>query len=153
MSKQLFYLSFFLYFGFLSCNSSKVITGEVNYLNATEAGTLLVSAAGYGQSKPDAIANAQTNAFNNLIFRGIPGSQYQLPMVQDESKARKEHGKYFSNLLEQGGYKPFMMLSEEQTGYSVSRKGQKNITVMVKINVDALRRDMEQKGVVRKFGL
>lgn len=151
MSKQLFFTC--LVALFISCNSSKTITGEVNYLTQTEPGTLLVSAAGYGKSKPDAIANAQESAVDNLLFRGIPGSQYHLPMVQNEREARSKHGGYFKNLLEQGGYKSFMMLSEEQTGFSPARKNQKNITVKVKINVDALRRDMEQQGVVRKFGL
>jgi hypothetical protein len=153
MSKQLFFASLLFLPYFFACNSSKVLTGEVNYLNTTEPGTLLVSAAGYGSTKAEAVANAQSNAFNNLIFRGIPGSQYHLPMVQNEDVARKEHGNYFVSLLEQGGYKPFMMLSEELGGFSPNGKSKKSISVKVKMNVDALRRDMEQKGVVRKFGL
>ncbi len=136
-----------------SCNSSKMSTGEVNYLSSSEQGTLLVSAAGYGASKAAAIANAEAAAFKNLIFRGIPGSQYHLPMVPDEASARKHHGSYFTKLLDGSGYKSFLMLSEEMSAFSPARKNQKNILMKVKINVDALRRDMEQNGVVRKFGL
>lgn len=136
-----------------SCNSSKISTGEVNYISSSEKGTIMVSAAGYGKSKPDAINNAETSAFKNLIFRGIPGSQYQLPIVPNEAEARKQHNTYFENLLANGKYKSFMMLSEELSAFSPANKNQKNILMKVKINVDALRRDMEQQGVVRKFGL
>lgn len=137
----------------VSCNTSKISTGEVNYLSNTEQGTLLVSAAGYGASKASAIANAEAAAFKNLIFRGIPGSQYHLPMVPDETSARKQHGGYFTKLLDGSGYKTFMMLSEEMSAFSPARKNQKNMLIKVKINVDALRKDMEENGVIRKFGL
>jgi hypothetical protein len=154
MAKQLlWHLNAFILLLLTSCNSSRINTGEVNYLAPSEKGTILVSAAGYGTSKPDAIGNAESNAFNNLIFRGIPGSQHQLPMVQNEGEVRKQHSTYFSNLLDSGGYKTFMMTSEEQSGFVAARKNQKNILIKVKINVDALRRDMEQQGVIRKFGL
>jgi len=46
-----------------------------------------------------------------------------------------------------------MMLSEAQSAYAAGRKGRKNITQRVKINVDALRRDLETNGITRKFGL
>jgi hypothetical protein len=135
-----------------ACNSAKTISGEVNFIAAPEPGTVMVSAGGYGPTKPLAIQNAEANAFNTLIFKGIPGSQQQLPMVSDELNSRKKQAAYFDALLS-GGYKPFLMLSESQSDYAAGRKGRKNISQRVKINVDALRRDMEQHGVTRKFGL
>ncbi|MEK7253209.1 MAG: hypothetical protein AAB316_00560 [Bacteroidota bacterium] len=142
---------FFFFLLFSQCNSSKTLTGEVNYLTDSELGTVLVSAAGYGASKSQAVSNAETNAFNTLIFNGIPGSQYRLPMVEASEKGK--HKTYFYRLLDEQGYKSFLMLSEPQTAFSGGRKNQKNILVKVKINVDGLRRDMEQAQVVRKFGL
>lgn len=136
----------------ISCNSAKTVSGEVNYLATPEPGTVMVSAAGYGPSKSAAMQNAESNAFNSLIFRGIPGSQQQLPMIANEAAARKTHGAYLEKLLG-GGYKAFMLLSTPQSDYAAARNGRKNLTQQVKINVDALRRDMEQHGVVRKFGL
>ena len=142
----------FAFSAFASCNSAKTISGEVNFIASPEPGTVMVSSGGYGPTKPLATINAESNAFSTLIFRGIPGSQQQLPMIADEGSARKQHSAYFEQLLK-GGYKPFMMLSEQQSAYAAGRNRRKNLTQRVKINVDALRRDMEQSGVVRKFGL
>ena len=135
-----------------ACNSARTISGEVNFIASPEPGTVLVSAGGYGPTKPQAILNAEANAFNTLIFKGIPGSQQQLPMVPDEAASRKKNAAFFDQFLN-GGYKPFMMLSESQSSYAAGRKNRNNITQRVKINVDALRRELEQRGVVRKFGL
>jgi hypothetical protein len=148
-STALFSLTLLL---FTACNSAKTISGEVNFIASPEPGTVMVSVGGYGPSKPQAIRNAEANAFSTLIFKGIPGSQQQLPMVPDEKTSRQQHGDYLEQFFN-GGYKPFMMLSESQSAYAAGRKGRKNITQRVKINVDALRRELEQRGIVRKFGL
>lgn len=140
-----------LLLGVAACNSNKTITGEVNFLNATEPGTLYVSAGGYGLTRPEAIANAERNAFNCLIFRGVPGSQYRLPLVSDERAARKAHGRYFEQLLEGDGYRSFLMSSEIRSDFQ-ARLHRNNLTAAVKINVDALRRDMENQNVIRKLG-
>lgn len=137
---------------FTACNSARTISGEVNFIAAPEPGTVLVSAGGYGPTKPQSISNAEANAFSTLIFKGLPGSQQQLPMLPDESASRKKHSEYFDQFFK-GGYKPFMMLSESQSAYAAGRRGRNNITQRVKINVDALRREFEQRGITRKFGL
>lgn len=154
MKQITFFYPVILFFSLfsISCNSAKTVSGEVNYLASPEPGTVIVSAAGYGPSKEAAIQNAESNAFNSLLFRGIPGSQQQLPMIADEAAARKVHSTYLDKLLG-GGYKAFMLLSTPQSAFAAAHNGRKNITQQVKINVDALRRDMEQHGVVRKFGL
>lgn len=136
----------------VACNSARTISGEVNFISSPEPGTVLLSAGGYGPTKPQAISNAEANAFSTLIFKGIPGSQQQLPMLPDETASRKKHSAYFDQFFK-GGYKPFMMLSESQSSYAAGRKGRKNISQRVKINVDALRREFENRGITRKFGL
>jgi hypothetical protein len=153
MKSRITLLPFAIYLLILGCTAKKVYSGEVNYLSATEPGTLFVSAAGYGETKANAIGNAEVNAFNTLIFKGVPGSQHHMPMLKDEAAARSEFKSYFDNLLYKNGYKAFMMLSEAKTDYQLTGRNQKNILVDVKINVAALRREMEQHGVLRKFGL
>lgn len=133
-------------------SQSDKLTGETNFIAAPEPGTLLVSSVGYGKSKNAALENAEINAFENLIFRGIPGSQHHLPMLPDAAATRKKHAAYFQNLLEKQGYKTFLMQSEIHQKLG-KRNGSRNLTARIKINVDALRRDFEAKQVVRKFGL
>lgn len=135
-----------------SCSSPKTITGEVNYLGSKETGTIDVNAAGYGRTKKEATENAERNAFHNLLFKGIPGSQYALPLVPDGENAQKLHKKYFNDLLTQDGYKRFMMTSSLQSGFKPISKGQENVTNQIRIDVTSLRRDLESNHIIRKFG-
>ena len=135
----------------LACASKK--TGETTYAGTSESGTIILNASGYGLLKATAIENAEMNAFNNLIFRGIPGSQYQLPMIENEQKAKSEHAEYFDKLLVQKKYKAFLLSTVSESDLNLNLSKQKTISVGLKINVNALRRDMEQNGVLRKFGM
>jgi hypothetical protein len=135
-----------------ACSSPKTITGEVNFVASPEVGTLQLSAAGYGRTKKEAIENAERNAFYNLLFKGIPGSQYNLPLVPEPATAQKTHKKYFNQLLEEGRYKQFMMGSDLQTGFAPIRRGSENAKNLVKIDVTGLRRDLESNQIIRKFG-
>lgn len=145
------YLTLIITF-FSACASSKK-TGETTFGGNSEVGTILLNTAGYGTLKANAIESAEINAFNNLIFRGIPGSQYQLPMVENEQKTKKEHSAYFDELLKNKKYKAFLLSTANASDLNINLSRQKTISINVKINVNALRRDMEQNGVIRKFGM
>ena len=135
-----------------ACVSAKK-TGETLYAGNSESGTILLKSSGYGVLKGAAIQNAEINAFNNLIFRGIPGSQYSLPMIENEQQAKSDFKNYFTNLYEQKRYKAFLLSTASETDLSLNLSREKTISIETKINVNALRRDMEQNGVIRKFGL
>lgn len=137
---------------FLACSSPKTITGEVNYAGNSEPGTLLLNTAGYGRTKKEAIINAEKNAIYNVLFKGIPGTQYALPLVADGESVLKKQKKYFDLLLDGEGYKRFMMLSDQQTGFVPMTSGSENIQNRVKIDVTSLRRDLETNQIIRKFG-
>ncbi len=147
--KLIYFLATCLLF---ACVSPKK-TGESLYAGSSESGTILLKSSGYGILKGSAIQNAEINAFNNLIFRGIPGSQYSLPMIENEQQAKSEHKDYFNNLYEQKRYKSFLLSTASESDLNINLSSQKTITIETKINVNALRRDMEQNGVIRKFGL
>jgi hypothetical protein len=136
----------------MACNSPKTITGEVSYAGSKEPGTISLSVAGYGRTKKEAIENAERNAFYNLLFKGIPGSQYALPMVPGGADAQPKHKKYFDNLLEQKGYKLFMMSSDLQSDFQPIKRASENVMNLVKIDVTSLRRDLESNQIIRKLG-
>lgn len=135
-----------------ACSAPKTITGEVNFVASPEPGTLHLSAAGYGRTKKEAIENSERNAFYNLLFKGIPGSQYSLPMVPNAADAQKTHQKYFTQFLDGGGYKRFMMGSDLQTGFEPIRRASENVKNLVKIDVTSLRRELEASQIIRKLG-
>ena len=57
----------------------------------------------------------------------------------------------FSNFFDKGFYKTFFILSQE-SNISKNIRGNKQLDIIMKININALRRDLEQNGVIRKFG-
>jgi hypothetical protein len=123
----------------------------VNFLNKEEQGTITLKSTGYGKNQKQAVEDAQLNAFKVLLFKGVPGSELNLPMVENENEARSRHDEYFNKLLDQGNYKSFMMSSTESSNL-IKMRGTKKINVDVKINYNSLRKNLEQNQVIRKFG-
>lgn len=137
--------------GLIGCKTNYQTIG-INYLSG-DASTLTLRCEGIGKDKYESIANAEKNAIEALLFRGIPDSQQKDPLVLvTESDAKKNNKKYFDQLLGDKRYKTFI-ISSIQTIEPQNDKGRnKKNTVDVRINLRALRNDLEQEGVIRKFG-
>lgn len=117
---------------------------------ATETGTILVHATGYGNTEYNATVNAEKAAFNTLLFKGVPGSQYYLPLVEKEAESMEAHKDFYKNFFDNGGYKSFVVSTNSSPLVKV--KGNKKIESDIKINVLSLRTNLEQNNIIRKFG-
>lgn len=126
---------------------NKRYTAEVEMLYK-ETGAIAVKSVGYGNNRVNATADAQKNAFQVILFRGLPDNS---PLVENEGVAKVKSRDYFYEFFEKAQYKTFMMSSTESSNL-ISIKGGYKISVDVKINLNALRKDLEQNQVVRKFG-
>jgi hypothetical protein len=115
-------------------------------------GTIIVDSDGYGKSKQSAIDDAQFRAFEIILFRGIPGTDLNRPLIENEGEARATFGKYFSDLKAKR-YKTFITNTSVTSEFVKKSKKAKNISVQTEINYKALRTDLEQNQVIRKFGL
>jgi hypothetical protein len=145
-------LSFLICTVFILWSCSPKLTGESTLAGTSEQGTILLQSQGYGNTKANALENAEINAFNNVVFKGIPGSAYRVPLIDNEQNAKQTHNDYFQQLFSEKKYKAFLLSSSAQSDFKLKTSGQSNLTSLVKIDVQALRKDMEQKGVIRKFG-
>lgn len=120
---------------------------------AEQDGTVTVRSTGYGKNKGEAIDAAERNAIELLLFRGVPGSQQAMPLVSiDESSARSRYKRYFEELLDEERHKTFILSSVPVSNFVKHDQTRRNITVDVRINLPALRSDLETQGVIRKFG-
>lgn len=138
--------------GLHSCSPKlQTYSGEVNFLYNEAQGTIAVKSTGFGKNQTQAVSDAQINAFKVFLFKGLPGTELKVPLIEDESDAKSKHSDYFKKFFEQGNYKTFMMSSTESSNL-VKMKGTKKITVDVKINYNSLRKDLEQNQLIRKFG-
>jgi hypothetical protein len=148
-------LGIMIIMGLFSCspkiqpNSS--YSREVNFLFNEEQGTMVVQTTGYGKNQSEAVEDAQVNAIKVLLFKGLPGTELNVPLIENENDANSKYRDYFQNLFQQGNYIKFIMSSTESAN-PIIKGGNKTITLAVKINYNSLRKDLEQNQVIRKFG-
>ena len=138
--------------GLHSCSPKlQPYSAEVNFLYKEATGTIAVKSTGFGKNQTDAVSDAQQNAFKVILFKGLPGTELNVPLIENENDAKSKHSDYFKKFFEQGNNKTFMMSSTESSNL-IKMKGTKKITVDVKINYNSLRKDLEQNQLIRKFG-
>lgn len=117
--------------------------------------TITMRATATGKSEQETLNNAEQNAVDVILFRGVPESTQKMPLVgSNESAAMMENNPYFTEFYDGGRYKSFIVSAVPVGGFTKLKGKGKNFqtTAEVKINFVNLRRDLEQGGVVRKFG-
>lgn len=127
---------------------------RVNFLSDGQDGTLSLRVIAYGKKAKEAAINAEQSAIKSILFRGISGSnQVEKPLVGiDEEKVRKEHKKYFKVFFEEQRYSSFILSNISVTGFAKDITKRKCVTIDIKVNLQALRSDLEQHNVIRKLG-
>ncbi|MEE9409054.1 MAG: hypothetical protein V3V28_13380 [Polaribacter sp.] len=154
-----------------SCGSKKQVaffpTSEVTYQDYS-GDILTLRVLGYGANENSAIEDAQRRAMETLFFRGIPNSSISKPLIgYNENELKQSNNSYFQEFF---GYKRFLTFISETSFIGGQKqkviatklnkkKGPKEdmvdalvVAVDVLINVKPLRKDLEQKNVIRKFG-
>jgi hypothetical protein len=147
------FLGFFLIVLVLISCSPKIrpYTGEVNFIYKDVQGTIALKSKGYGKNQLNAVTDAQKNAFRVILFKGIPGTELNIPLIDNENEAINKNPDYFKKFFDDEKYKSFIISSTESSNL-VKLKGTNSIFVDVKINYNSLRKDLEQYQVIRKFG-
>lgn len=140
--------------GYARQPNTALYSGYVKYEPGAAPGMITVISTGFGKKKTGSIKDSFKEAFRALLFRGIPGSQYELPMIPDEH-AQKDHPA-LKALFEEG----YMSFVSENILQSEEKKAQRKdgikgimTTQKITINCEALRRHLEQNNVIRKFGI
>lgn len=124
-------------------------------------GNILVKVYTYAKKKEDAILQAGKNAVHGILFKGvaaknnstvrIPG---QKPIISD-SGAQKEHQKYFSSFFKDDGkYQLFVQLVNNgvpDIGDVIKIGKEYKVGVKVLVAKDALRKEMENAGIIRSL--
>lgn len=154
---------------FAKCKTPQVSyfpNAELEYLN-TEGDQLTIRMLGYGIDEQAAIFDAQTNAFDNLFFRGIPNSPYNTPLIGiDENTIRNKNIKYFNEFYGNKRVLNFInrytliasdktnILAQKITNKSIKQKQVESIAAFIEItiNITSIRKDLENNKIIRAFG-
>ncbi len=124
---------------------------EVNYLYKESQGTIAVRSSGFGKNRIEAIADAERSAFKTIMLFGLPGTELNVPIIENGDQMMKNKKKYFTEFFDESKYRNFVMSSIESSDL-MKVKGGKKLTVDIKINYNSLRKDLEQNQIIRKFG-
>ncbi|SFI51456.1 hypothetical protein [Halpernia frigidisoli] len=81
--------------------------------------------------------------FNQLLFRGFPNSNQTMPLIStSEREIEQQFPQYFNLFFKENRYKTFI------TSSTKNQDGSYRILV----NTKALKLDLEQNSIIRKFG-
>jgi hypothetical protein len=130
------------------------VSYEVTVVGVGTDGTKLLQVWGYEKKADDAKIEAKKNAVAACLFKGAVGSGVNVmkPIIPNEADADKFQ-EYFEKFFETGGqYLQYVGISSDATGKDIVKmaKGYK-VGVVVSVNYDALRKEMENKGIVKKL--
>jgi hypothetical protein len=127
------------------------LTAEVNVVNEDKHKTIEVRSMGQGNNIEKALYDSEKKAFEILLFRGIPNTSIEDPLVgSNENNIIAKNTVYFNDFFKDR-YKSFIM-SIYQSSPSQKRKGIVSVVNDIKINIIALKKDLEDNGIIRKFG-
>lgn len=115
----------------MNCNSQNR-TSDIQVIDSdTSSITLNIN-----NSKPE------HTAVYHLLFRGFPSSNQTTALIStSEEQIQKQHPEYFKKMFAENRYKTFVTSS--------SKIGNMQRVVL---NVKALKADLEQNSIIRKFG-
>lgn len=154
---------------FCSCAVQKANrqTLDMRYeIEATEGqaiqGNVFVKVYTYSKDKNVAMAQAGKNAVHGVLFKGtapvnnakvrIPG---QKPIITDFN-AEVIHKQYFESFFKEGGkYQKFIQVVNNgvpEPGDIIKVGKEYKVGVKVLVSKDALRKEMEAAGIIRKLG-
>ena len=135
---------------FIGCKIT-TYNSEVVSIRKIETGVFLLNANGYHKKSDLSILEAEKNAFNVVLFRGLPGTDIAVPLIANESDAKSKNKAFFDDFFDEGGYRNFIM--GKSTDVSTKKiKGGFQSNISLQINITALRLHLEQKSIIRKFG-
>ena len=127
-------------------------TAEAKYVSAS-SGTITMNSIGFGNNQSDAKTDAEKNAVDVLLFRGLPGSPQATPLISiSESEAKTKYSDYFTSFYKNERYKTFITSSRPTSALQKNGKGKNSMYCDITVNLNSLRLDLEQQQVIRKFG-
>lgn len=120
-------------------------SGNVEFDNYNK-GLLSVTTKQGAENLEKAIYYSEINALENILFKGIPGSPQEHPLIKEEKREP-----FLDKLIFDRDYEKFLTNSEVLETY----KSEKMISVRQRVtfDIEALRKELEKNNIIRKFGL
>ena len=128
---------------------------EIESVGTGVSGTYLLKVWSYSKKPDVAIEQAKRNAIHGVIFRGFEGKSRQKPLASNPN-LEQEKAEFFKEFFADGGkYMKFISLVNNGAiaGEDRMKIGKEyKIGVVVSVNSDLLRKDLEDAGIIKGLG-
>ncbi len=153
--KLVYTLAFFLLtYSLTFAQNYRDFNYEVQFIRTGLQGTELFKVFAYGRNERQCLEAAKMDAVKAILFKGVPGSGLQKPMVTELSEM-KQHKDYFKAFFKDNGpYLNYVSISNdgsinENDRFKVGNK--LKIGVIVSVNKANLRTELENAGIIKKL--
>lgn len=148
-----FLLLIFSLNSFAQNNSSnyQAINIEVQFIRTGVDGTILFKVFSYGKNFNKVLENSKADAIKAVLFKGIPGSDLQRPLVTD-SQLSNSQITFFDDFFKTKKYLQYVSISSDGSidGEDRVKVGrQYKIGVVVSVQKANLRKLLEDSGIVK----
>lgn len=132
---------------------------EIECVGTGENGNYLIKVWSFSRRPDVAAEQAKKNAVHGVIFKGLPSGErgcFSQPPLARSSNLEQEKEQFFEEFFSDGGkYGKFVNLTTNgaiATGdrLRINRREYK-IGIIVSVNKDLLRRDLEEAGILRSL--
>jgi hypothetical protein len=137
----------------LGCKSLEDYQSNVGIQTKHDSFTYTFSGQGYSKKLDDCQSEAEKNVFEVILFRGISGTDLQNPLIDNEQQSREKNKDYYADFFDKKKYRNFISSKVEITNNPKPSKGGYTCTVKFTVNLNSLKTNLEQNGIIRKFGL
>ena len=141
-----------------SCASQQQVFGyEMTCLGVGSEGSNLLKVYSYGKTYDKSVEQAKHDAVHGILFKGIVGSNgcaNQPAMVKPQEQVANQA--FFDEFFKKGEYLRFVNISNDGSVSGADRLKVGNmykIGVTVSVQKDALRKYLEQDGVIKPLGV
>ncbi len=142
-----------LYIIILSCFFSLPFFSQntVNFINETKD-EITVNVLVYAKNEKIASSDAKLYAINTLLFRGISNSSCNRPMIgTNEEEITNKHANYFDSFYN-NRYMSFITSAIAKSKLAKDESKRKCMLFEIKIQKHTLKMDLENNGIIKKFG-
>jgi hypothetical protein len=124
---------------------------QVSFVSESD-GKITVTTTGIGKNKNEAVTNAEQNAFYIIFYRGVPGSSVKDKLIYKTEKDAENENKNYLEPFFDHRYQTFITSLTQNGKPQKEKHKQVSVSLDVTININALRKDLEENQLIRKFG-
>ena len=135
------------------CGTVQDYSSNVSIYKKHDSFTYSLTGQGYSNEMSECRSEAEKNVFEVLLFRGLSGTDLQVPLVENEKVSVDNNKKFYEDFFDKKKYRNFISSSVEFVENPKPIKDGYGCTVRFTVNLNSLKNNLEQNGIIRKFGL